>query len=245
MKTFLTIAIAILFFSFNLPGNQEPTPKALQSSSNNQKGWKQLFDGKSKAGWHIYSNDEGNGSNWKVQDGVLMYVPYLDKTSKIKRGGDLVTDNEYENYHFSVEWKISEGGNSGIIFGVNEAPEFEHTFHTGMEMQVLDNDRHSDAKIIKHRAGDLYDLVSSSKETVKPVGEWNLADIIYNKGELKLFLNGENVVTTVVGDENWNKMVAGSKFKKMPGFGKSPKGRIALQDHGNAVWYRNVRIKEL
>ena len=88
MKTFLTIAIATIFFSFNLPGNQEPTPKAVQSSSNHQKGWKQLFDGKSKAGWHIYSNDEGNGSNWKVQDGVLSYVPYPDKTSKIKRGGD-------------------------------------------------------------------------------------------------------------------------------------------------------------
>ena len=248
MKTIITVAIASILLNPNLPGKEVGTNKIVKTTShasNTQKGWKQLFDGKSKAGWHIYSNDEGNGSNWKVQDGVLAYVPYADKTSKIKRGGDLVTDNEYENYHFSVEWKISEGGNSGIIFGVNEAPEFEHTFHTGMEMQVLDNDRHSDAKIIKHRAGDLYDLISSSKETVKPVGEWNHAEIIYNKGELKLFLNGENVVSTVVGDENWDKLVAGSKFKKMPGFGKSPKGRIALQDHGNAVWFRNIKIKEL
>jgi hypothetical protein len=114
-----------------------------------------------------------------------------------------------------------------------------------MEMQVLDNDKHADAKIIKHRAGDLYDLISSSKETVKPVGEWNLAEVVYNKGELKLYLNGVNVVSTKVGDENWNTMVAGSKFKTMPGFGKSPKGRIALQDHGNAVWFRNIKIKEL
>ncbi len=246
MKTIITVAIASILLNPNLPGKEVGTNKIVKTSSvasNNQKGWKQLFDGKSKAGWHVYSNDEGNGANWKVEDGVLAYVPNPDKTSKIKRGGDLVTDNEYENYHFSVEWKISEGGNSGIIFGVNEAPEFEHTFHTGMEMQVLDNDRHSDAKIIKHRAGDLYDLISSSKETVKPVGEWNHAEIIYNKGELKLFLNGENVVTTVVGDANWDKMVAGSKFKKMPGFGKSPKGRIALQDHGNAVWFRDINIK--
>lgn len=248
MKTIIAIAIASIMLNPNLPGHQpssKNSKKPTSTESSQKKGWKMLFDGKSKAGWHIYSNDEGNGSNWKVEDGMLAYVPYADKTSKIKRGGDLVTDSEYENYHFSVEWKISEGGNSGIIFGINEAPEFEHTFHTGMEMQVLDNDRHSDAKIIKHRAGDLYDLISCTKETVKPVGEWNVAEIIYNNGELKLFLNGENVVTTTVGDENWNKMVAGSKFKKMPGFGKSAKGRIALQDHGNPVWFRNIKIKEL
>ena len=239
--------IAFLFLLLNLHSNANPIPKkGIPESTNSQKGgWINLFDGKTKNGWHIYSNDQGNGSCWKVQDGTLSFVPYPDKASKIRRGGDLVTDNEYENYHFSVEWKISEGGNSGIIFGINEAPEFEHTYHTGMEMQVLDNDKHADAKIIKHRAGDLYDLISSSKETVKPVGEWNLAEVVYNKGELKLFLNGVNVVSTKVGDENWNNMVAGSKFKAMPGFGKSPKGRIALQDHGNAVWFRNIKIKEL
>lgn len=245
MKNLLTIALA--FMLFHLQINANPIPKKDISGSTDQKkgGWVSLFDGKTKNGWHIYSNDQGNGSNWKVQDGTLAYIPYPDKTSKIRRGGDLVTDNEYENYHFSVEWKISEGGNSGIIFSVNEAPEFEHTYHTGMEMQVLDNDKHADAKINKHRAGDLYDLISSSKETVKPVGEWNLAEVVYNKGELKLYLNGVNVVSTTVGDENWNKMVAGSKFKDMPGFGKSAKGRIALQDHGNAVWFRNIKIKEL
>ena len=239
--------IAFLFLLLNLHSNANPIPKkGIPESTNSQKGgWINLFDGKTKTGWHVYSNDQGNGSCWKVEDGMLTFVPYPDKASKIRRGGDLVTDNEYENYHFSVEWKISEGGNSGIIFGINEAPEFEHTYHTGMEMQVLDNNKHADAKIIKHRAGDLYDLISSSKETVKPVGEWNLAEVVYNKGELKLYLNGVNVVSTTVGDENWNKMVAGSKFKDMPGFGKSSKGRIALQDHGNAVWFRNIKIKEL
>lgn len=207
-----------------------------------QKGWKKLFDGKTLKGWHIYRG-EATGESWQIQDGVLSFVP-VNKPG-VKTGGDLTTDLEYENYHFSVEWKISEGGNSGIIFGVKEDSSFKKSYLTGMEMQVLDNDRHADAKIIKHRAGDLYDLISSSEETVKPVGEWNKAEIIYNKGELKLFLNGKNVVTTTVGDDNWNKMVAGSKFKTSSGFGKFAKGRISLQDHGNQVWFRDIKIKQL
>ena len=114
-----------------------------------------------------------------------------------------------------------------------------------MEMQVLDNNGHPDAKIPKHRAGDLYDLISCSKETVKPAGEWNLAEIKAEKGKLEFFLNGENVVTTTLWDENWKKLVAGSKFKAWPGFGTYTKGKIGLQDHGNTVWYRNVMIKKL
>jgi hypothetical protein len=144
-----------------------------------------------------------------------------------------------------VEWKISEGGNSGIIFGVKEDSMFKKSYLTGMEMQVLDNSKHPDAKIIKHRAGDLYDLISCSKETVKPAGEWNHAEVIYNNNNLQLILNGETVVSTVVGDENWNKLVAGSKFKTMKGFGTFRKGRIVLQDHGDKVWYRDIKIKEL
>jgi hypothetical protein len=112
-------------------------------------------------------------------------------------------------------------------------------------MQVLDNNKHPDAKIVKHRAGDLYDLISSSKETVKPVGEWNQAEVIYNNNTLQLILNGETVVSTTLGDEQWNKLVAGSKFRTMKGFGTFRKGRIVLQDHGDKVWYRNIKIKEL
>jgi Domain of Unknown Function (DUF1080) len=104
---------------------------------------------------------------------------------------------------------------------------------------------HEDAKIPKHRAGDLYDLIACSKETVKPAGEWNLAEIIINKGKLDLLLNGTTVVSTTLRDENWKKLVAGSKFKDMPAFGTFNTGHIALQDHGNLVYYRNIRIKKL
>ena len=232
MKLLSTIAI-LLFFIAAAP-NQDDFPA--------KKGWKSLFDGKSKKGWHIYRG-EATGEYWQVEDGILMFVP-INKPG-VKTGGDLTSDEEYENYHLSLEWKISEGGNSGIIFGVKEDSMYKKSYLTGMEMQVLDNDKHPDAKIIKHRAGDLYDLISSTKENLKPVGEWNQAEVIYNNNTLQLILNGETVVSTTVGDENWDKLVAGSKFRTMKGFGTFRKGRIVLQDHGDKVWYRNIKLKQL
>ena len=112
-------------------------------------------------------------------------------------------------------------------------------------MQVLDNDGHPDGKIHKHRAGDLYDLIASSSEPVHPVGEWNDAEIKLDHGKLSLYLNGVNVVNTTMWDANWDALVKGSKFSKMPGFAKSKSGHIDLQDHGNDVWFRNIRIKAL
>lgn len=202
--------------------------------------WHSLFDGKTTTGWHTYGKPAA-GSAWKVADGALM----LDVTTKEGRG-DLVTNDEYDNYHLKLEWKISPKGNSGVIFYINEdAAKYHESYNTGLEMQVLDNDGHPDGKIIKHRAGDLYDLISVSKETVKPVGEWNKAEIVSKDGKLDLYLNGEHTVSTMLWDENWRNMVANSKFKTMPGFGTFKKGKIGLQDHGNGVWYRNIQIKKL
>ncbi|MFT3682593.1 MAG: DUF1080 domain-containing protein [Ferruginibacter sp.] len=208
-------------------------------------GWVALFDGKSTAGWHTYGKTT-TGSAWKVADGVL----YLDTTVKdgwqIKDGGDIVTNSEYENFHFKTDWKIAKDGNSGIIFLVNEdTAKYDHVWKTGPEMQVLDNAGHPDAKIKKHRAGDLYDLITSSKEVVKPHDEWNTAEIIVNNGKLDLILNGTTVVSTTMWDDNWKKLIAGSKFKDMKDFGTYKKGKLALQDHGNQVSFRNIMIRKL
>ena len=151
-----------------------------------QKGFKPLFDGKTTKGWHSYGKNSA-GAGWKAENGVLHFDP---DAAKDGQGGDLVTNAEYANFHLKLDWKIAPNGNSGILFYVKEdAAKYPNTFSTGLEMQVLDNDGHPDGKITKHRAGDLYDLIQSKSEPVKPVGEWNSAEIISKNGKLTLILN--------------------------------------------------------
>ena len=208
-------------------------------------GWELLFDGVSTKGWHSYGTSAA-GSAWKVDSGTLHFDASAKEDGKVVGGGDLTTDSAYEDFHLKLEWKVDTSGNSGIIFYVNEdTAKYKKSYETGPEMQVLDNNRHPDSKIIKHRAGDLYDLISCTKETVKPALEWNAVEIKAVNGKLEFWLNGENVVSTTLWDENWKAMVANSKFKQWADFGTFKKGKICLQDHGNNVWYRNIRIKKM
>jgi 3-keto-disaccharide hydrolase len=236
----ILLATALPFSRLAVTGKGTTNQNSL-SPAESRDGWKSLFDGKTTQGWHSYGKMSAS-PEWEVQDGAL----HLNKSKSNGENGDLVTDAAYDNFDLKLEWKISPKGNSGIIFYVNDdATKYEEPYFTGLEMQVLDNEGHPDGKIHKHRAGDLYDLIACSKETVKPVGEWNEAEIRSKNGELKLFLNGVNVVTTTLWDDNWKTMVAGSKFKQWPDFGTFKSGKIDLQDHGNEVWYRNIKIKSL
>ena len=208
-------------------------------------GWQLLFDGTTTNGWHKYGGAPV-GAAWKVVDGALILDSSSKKDGKIVAGGDIVTNEEFDNFHLKLEWNISPNGNSGIMFYVKEdSVKYKRPYETGPEMQVLDNNGHPDSKHITHRAGDLYDLIACSKETVKPAGEWNLAEIKCVNGKLDFFLNGENVVSTMLWDDNWKKMVAKSKFKEWPDFATFKTGRICLQDHDNMVSYRNIMIRKL
>lgn len=208
-------------------------------------GWQVLFDGKTTNGWHTYGK-ENAGNEWKVENGTI----HLDASTRNAERGDLVTNAEYGNFDLQLEWKISEKGNSGIIFYVHEDPaKYSETYFTGIEMQVLDNGTPTrlgqpDGKLYTHRAGDLYDLLAS-KEAIKPQGEWNHVEIKSNNGKLDFYMNGQHTLSTRLWDGNWDKMVAISKFKNMPDFGKFKKGKISLQDHGADVWFRNIRIRNL
>ncbi|REG84524.1 3-keto-disaccharide hydrolase [Algoriphagus antarcticus] len=206
--------------------------------------WTDLFANNDFSNWHKYGGGEV-GKAWKIENGEA----YLDAKNKdgwqTGDGGDIITNEEYENFHLKYDWKIAQNGNSGVIFYSHEASEYQNSWNTGMEMQVLDNEGHPDSKIVSHRAGDLYDLIVSSEETVKPYGEWNSAEIISNNGKLDLILNGTTVVSTTLWTPEWEALIADSKFKDMPNFGTYKKGRIALQDHGDLVTFKNVMIKKL
>ncbi len=219
--------------------------KNVKKETAKPKGWISLFDGKTTKGWHTFGKTTV-GEYWKVQDGALFLDAAAKKEMKAQGDGDILSDAIFGDFDLKVDWKISPKGNSGIIFWVqDDAVKYEHAFHTGPEVQVLDNDGHSDGKIIKHRAGNLYDLVEGKEGAVKPVGEWNTCEIICNKGKMEIILNGTSVVTTNYGDDNWKDMISKSKFKKMPDFGRIFSGNICLQDHGNDVWFKNILIKKL
>lgn len=221
-------------------GNKKSETSATENAFGNDSGWIALFDGKSTDGWHQYGKGTVTG-RWKVSDGAV----YVD--TAVKNGeADLVTNEEFENFDLKLEWKISKGGNSGVIFYIDEdTSKYKQTYNTGPEMQVVDNEGHPDGRIIKHQAGDLYDMIACSTKTVKPVGEWNQSEIISLNGKLDFLLNGVHVVSTTLWDDNWKSLIANSKFKDWPGFGLSRKGSISLQDHGDAVWFRNIMIKKL
>ncbi len=224
------------------PGEKTSMPVFTQntlSEAEKAAGWQLLFDGKTTAGWHGF-NKKTTSKKWVVQDGTLHFDP---KAVVDDQNGDIVTDAEYANYELRLEWKISACGNSGVIYNVVEDPKYDWGWLTGPEMQVLDNACHPDAMYDKHKAGDLYDLVASKMMTVKPAGQWNRARLVNRNGKVEHWLNGRKVVEVDMTGDAWKKLIAGSKFKDMPDFGKKTSGRLLLQDHGDKVWFRNMKIR--
>lgn len=195
-------------------------------------GWVQLFDGKSLSGWRSQKSEKP-GATWRVEDGALVLRG---------RSGDLITVGQYGDFELSLEWRISEGGNSGILYRAGLA---EAASRSGPEYQVLDNDKAKDGKLANHRAAALYDLVAPTKEPTKPVGQWNAARIVIRGWHIQHWLNGEKVVDVDIGSPAGRQMIAGSKFKAWPVFATLTRGHIALQDHGDVVSYRNIKLREL
>ena len=219
---------------------QQPNTLTAQEK---QQGWTLLFDGKSTTGWHTYLRDTA-GSKWQVRNGAIVF----DTSQPAHGGGDLVTNHVYENYELNLEWKISSGGTSGIIFDVQEDPKYRATYITGPEMQVLDNISADDNKKQNHLAGCLYDMAGDSTVSKPhPIGEWNQVRLIQDHGHLIFFLNGIKTFEGQMGSEEWNRMVAGSKFRNkiFADFAKVAKGKIALQEHPGSSEWRNIKIRPL
>jgi len=208
---------------------------------NQEPEWVSLFDGETFNGWHVYNGGDIS-SHWSIEDGVLAFAGREGSPEY-----NIVTDKEYTDFKLSLEWKISENGNSGIMWAVKEDEKFEHPYDTGAEIQVLHNEGHPDGKFPSHRAGALYDLIIPPDGITKPVGEWNTCEIYINHktNQGKVWLNGTLTAEFPLSGEKWDAMIANSKFKDWEHFAKAKTGRICLQDHEDKVWYRNIKIQEL
>ncbi|RPE00188.1 DUF1080 domain-containing protein [Aureibaculum marinum] len=242
----LTIILILVFAFSACKNNKKETSQAedinAKSTTNNEKQneWITLFDGTSMDAWRGYLMDK-MPSEWSIQDNTLAFTPSEEG------GKDIITKEKFENFELSLEWKISEGGNSGIFWSVLEV-ENAKIYESALEVQVLDDEKHPDAKNGTDRqAGALYDLVSPSAKVVNPAGEWNTSIIKINHktNEGSSTLNGIVIATFPLHGEKWDNMVANSKFKDWKNFGKIAKGHIGLQDHGNKVWFRNIKIRKL
>ena len=201
-------------------------------------GWKLLFDGKSITSWTGYQTDIS--PKWSADSGTLHFNP-----KAIGEGGDIITKNQYQDFELSLDWKISDCGNSGLFWNVVNDEKYNRTYMTGPEMQILDNKCHPDAKIVTHRSGDLYDMIETSSMTVKPAMQWNSIRVISKDSAYEFYQNGVKVVQFTMHTKEWDDMVANSKFNGMEAFGKSKSGHLALQDHGDEVWFRNIKIREI
>lgn len=246
-STIILVVIVTLTSIHSCKSVDKETPGNTNDSAvSKNDDWKLLFDGKTTAGWHTYGKDS-IGNAWKAEDSTL----HLDASQKdkwqTKSGGDIVTNDEFGNFDLQLDWKISEGGNSGIMFYVHEdTSKFQYAWSSGPEMQIADNDKNEDGKVYKCKAGDIYELFpTTSDKYVKPAMQWNHVEIKSNNGKLDLYMNDQHVLDTTIWDDAWKKSIAGTKFKDMPGFGTFRKGKIALQDHGADIWFRNIKIKEL
>jgi hypothetical protein len=209
-------------------------------------GWTLLFNGKDFTGWR-QCNNTTMPANWVVEDQAMKVFTAADKKPGSGSGGDVLYGvKKFANFELSIDWKTEKAGNSGIFFNVREVPG-KPIYYAAPEVQVLDNIDATDNKIASHLAGSLYDMVAADPKTVKPVGEWNTIVIRVKDGKVTHTQNGVKVVEYTLWTPEWDKMVQESKFKTFPGFteGIAKDGYIGLQDHGYAIWFRNIKIREL
>jgi len=195
--------------------------------------WRTLFDGRSIEAWRGFRKDSVP-AGWQVVDGAL---------TRVGEAGDLITRDQFGDFELTLEWKVAEGGNSGIMFRVAETAD--ETYETGPEMQVLDDAHHKDGESRLTAAGSAYGLYAAPAGVVKPAGQWNAARIVVRGNHVEQWLNGTKVVEYELGSPDWEARVRNSKFKQWPGYGRAASGHIALQDHGDRVAYRNIKVRTL
>lgn len=203
-------------------------------------GWQLLFDGDDLSGWRGYRADSVP-ARWQVQEGAIAFDPTIEG-----EGGDIITEDTYDNFELAFDWKIGECGNSGVFYHVTESDDYGAVYHTGPEYQVIDNTCHPDAENgLDRTAGANYALDAPTTDVTKPAGEWNTSRIVVNGPHVEHWLNGEMVVEYELWSDAWKEAVANSKFTAWPDYGMARSGHISLQDHSDPVSYRNIKIRPL
>ena len=215
----------------------------LISCSQKKEDWTILFDGSNLNSWKGYLKDTPS-DEWEITDNTLVFTPNENRGSV---RNNIITKESYTNFVLHLEWKISSGGNSGVFWAIDEDEKYREPYETGPEIQVLDNEKHPDGRILSHRAGSLYDMIQALPESVNPAGEWNTFDITidYKNNIGLVVLNDVTVVEFPVIGPEWDEMVSNSKFATWSAFAKTDTGKIGLQDHDDTVYYRNIKIKRL
>ena len=196
-------------------------------------GWRLLFDGTSMDPWRGFQRDDVP-EGWRVEEGTI---------HRGDGGGDILTRKPFGDFELSIEWKVAGPGNSGIMFRVSE--DADATYMTGPEYQILNNAVHPDGRNPLTTAGSNYALHAPTKDMTKPVGEWNHTLIKVQGPHVEHWMNGERIVEYELLSDEWESRVADSKFAQWPGYGRNKVGYIVLQDHGDPVWYRNIKIRKL
>jgi len=216
-------------------------------------GWTLLFDGTTLRGWRGLGRDTVPTAHWVVENGAIRKIP----SGKIPRqadgqplaGGDLMTVDAFDDFELSFEWKVTPGANSGVKYNVSEAFSLANAANhaaLGFEYQVLDDDRHEDGKLASHRSAALYDMVDpNAQKRLRPVGEWNRSAIVFRGKHGEHWLNGAKVVEFDLGTPRMDSLLAKSKYRTIPSFADRRRGHIVLQDHGDEVWYRSVKLRRL
>lgn len=210
-------------------------------------GWKLLFDGKTSTGWHSARADQFPAKGWTIENGILTVLESGGGESEA--GGDIVTADQYSDFELAVDFRMTPGANSGIKYYVDTKLNQGPGSSIGLEYQILDDILHPDAKLGSHEGSrtlaSLYDLIKAENKFPRPMGQWNHARIISSNKKVEHWLNGRKVLEYVRGSQVFRKLVAESKYKNWPNFGELERGEILLQDHGNTVSFRNIKIREI
>lgn len=223
-----------------------PAPNTL-TAEEKAAGWKLLFDGKTTEGWRGFHADSFPAQGWSIQEGAIRRAPRAPGQTG-GGGGDIITTGTYENFELALDWKLSVGGNSGVKYLVAEQPDRKGRSGVSWEMQILDDQNHPDAKAGMNgnrKTGALYDLIAPSTPAARPAGEWNHSRLVVEGRRVEHWLNGKRIVQFEIGSPEMKALIATSKYKDIKGFGDATRGHLLLQDHGDEVSFRNIKVREL